>query len=201
MKQGKQYCLSTPNPVVSLSAGKTSSVPLFFMCFASHSLPNVREPDTWGQNSTLRKLKDRKKTSLRFLILCRLLKFTCNKALQEKKRLEAEKSSLEGVTERQETLQKGQFITYSWNYYQELVMDLLQQHQWAELCLAWVFCCWSVYAIFPKTEGWFYVRLPMTSTELLWQLIFHFFFPLIDLKVYDSQELCISLCPSNPLLL
>lgn len=60
-------------------------VPLFFECFASHSLPNVHETDTWGQINTLQKLNDRKKTFLWFLILCRLLKFTCNKALKGKK--------------------------------------------------------------------------------------------------------------------
>lgn len=86
MKQYKQYCLSTPIPVVSLSSGKTFFVPLFFVCFASHSLPNVHEPDTWGQISALQKLNDRKKTFLWFLILWRLLKFTCNKALQRKKK-------------------------------------------------------------------------------------------------------------------
>lgn len=179
-------------------------VPLFFECFASHSLPNVHETDTWGQINTLQKLNDRKKTFLWFLILCRLLKFTCNKALQGKK------------NNQKKTRGRGELIRKSHREARNsserpihllftklpsgAVMDLQQQFTWAELSLAWLFCSWSVYATFPKPEGLFYVRVHMISALAAF-LSFLFFFFLIALKICDCQELCISLCPRSLLLL
>lgn len=101
---------------------------------------------------------------------------------------------LEGVTERQKSLQQGLFITLFTRLSSRMccgpfTTELLRLSP----CLL---CCFRPVAqndpmlSSPRLQD-LSVTVPMTSTELLWQLFLHLF--LISLKVYDNQEMAVPL--------